>query len=146
MVGHTEQTSVRVHPLFRGLLLARRLDERLVNVWQHTTSGNGGTNHAVELLVTSDRKLQVSWRDTLHAQILGRVARQLEHLGGEVLQNGRCVDGGLSTDTHVVLRAVLQVTVDTADGELEWIRESAKEQPDVSQSFVGHRDSMRPDP
>lgn len=104
--------------LLGGLLLARRLDERLVDVWQHTTSGDGGTNHAVQLFVSSDRKLQVSWRDTLHAQILRCIARQLEHLGSQVLQDGRCVDRGFGANANVVLRAVLQVAVDTADREL----------------------------
>lgn len=43
---------------------------------------------------------------------------QLKNLGGEVLENRRRVDGRLGTDTHVVLGACLQVTVDTTDGEL----------------------------
>merc|ERR1712037_565478 len=30
--------------------------------------------------------------DSLHLQILGRVAGQLKHLSGEVLQDGRAVD------------------------------------------------------
>lgn len=89
-----------------------------MDVWQDTTTGDGGTNQAVELFVTSDRKLQVSWRDTLYTQILGCVSCQFEHLSGEVFQDGGCVDGSLGTDADVVLGAVLQVTVDTTNREL----------------------------
>lgn len=91
-----------------------------MDVWKHTTSGDGGANHAVELFVASNRKLQVSWCDALQTHILGGIARQLKHLGGEVLQDGRCVDGGLGTDADMVLSAALQVTVDTSDRELIW--------------------------
>merc|ERR1719507_1937551 len=42
--------------------------------------------------------------DPLHLQILGRVASQLEHLSGEVLQDGRAVDsrGGSNSSTSAV--------------------------------------------
>lgn len=43
---------------------------------------------------------------------------KLENLGGEVLEDGRGVDGSLGSNTHVVLGADLEVTVDTSDGEL----------------------------
>lgn len=55
---------------------------------------------------------------------LGEEAREagltgkLENLGGEVLEDGRGVDGSLGSNTHVVLGADLEVTVDTSDGEL----------------------------
>lgn len=113
--------------LFGGLLLAWRLDERLVDVWQDTTTCDGGTDQTVQLLVSSDRKLQVSWRDALHTKVLGCVARQFEHLGGEVLQDRRCVDGRLGADSDVVLGAVLQMTVDTTDGELDSVMQPKRE-------------------
>lgn len=37
---------------------------------------------------TANGQLQVAGRDTLHFQILGRVACELQHLGAEVLQDG----------------------------------------------------------
>ena len=49
---------------------------------------------------------------------------KLEHLGGEVLEDGGRVHGGLRAYPHVVLRALLEVAVDTADGEL-WTGASA---------------------
>ena len=36
----------------------------------------------------------MSGSDSLHFEILARVARQLEHLGSQVLQDGRAVDSG----------------------------------------------------
>ena len=43
---------------------------------------------------------------------------QLEDLGGEVLEDRGGVDGGLCADADVVLRALLEVPVYTAHGEL----------------------------
>ena len=45
---------------------------------------------------------------------------QLENLSRQVFQDGARVHGGLSTDSHVVLRSALEQTVDTSDGELLW--------------------------
>ena len=55
-------------------------DERLVNVGDDTTSGNGCLDQGVQLLVTSDSQLQVAGGDTLHLQVLGCVTGQLENL------------------------------------------------------------------
>lgn len=43
---------------------------------------------------------------------------KLEHLGGEILQYRRNVDGCLGADTHLVLSVLLQETFDTTAGEL----------------------------
>merc|ERR1719443_663629 len=108
--------SPRKRRLVLGGLL---LEERLVDVGDDTAARDGGLDQGVELLVTADRELQVTRRDALHAQVLGRVAGKLEDLGGQVLQDGGGVDssGGadaaLGSDTH------LEVAVDTADGELQ---------------------------
>ena len=45
-------------------------------------------------------------------------ACELEHLGGEILQNCGDIDGCLGADTHLVLGVLLQETLDTAAGEL----------------------------
>lgn len=87
-------------------------------MWQDTTTSDGGTDQAVKLFVSANRKLQVTGCDALDAKILGCVTCQLEHLGGEIFQDGGCVDGGFGADTDVVLGSVLQVTVDTTDREL----------------------------
>ena len=46
----------------------------------NSTSGNGRLDERVQLLVTTDGELQVARRDTLHLEILGRIAGQLENL------------------------------------------------------------------
>ena len=52
---------------------------------------DGGLDERVQLLVAADGQLQVARRDALHLQVLGRVASQLQHLGGEVLCSRRHV-------------------------------------------------------
>lgn len=94
-------------------------DQRLVDVRDDTTAGDRRLDQAVQLLVSADGELQVTRRDTLHLQILGRVAGQLEDLSGQVLEDGSGVDSRGRTDASVASRAVLQVPVDTTDGELE---------------------------
>lgn len=94
-------------------------DQRLVDVRDHTTAGDRRLDQTVQLLVSADGELQVARRDTLHLQILGRVAGQLEDLSGQVLEDGGGVDGRRGTDASVAGRAVLQVPMDTTDGELE---------------------------
>lgn len=44
---------------------------------------------------------------------------QLEDFCSQILQDGRGVYGSLGAYTHVELRALFEVPVDTADGELE---------------------------
>jgi len=105
------------------LLLLRSLsllaDEALVDMRDNSASGNGRLDERVQLLVTTDGELQVARRDTLHLEILGRVAGQLENLSGEVLEDGGAVHGGGGADTSVRGGPVLQVTVDPAHGELK---------------------------
>ena len=48
-----------------------------------SASGDGRLDERVQLLVTTDGELQMARRDTLHLQILGRVAGQLENLNRE---------------------------------------------------------------
>lgn len=94
-------------------------DQRLVDMRDDTTAGDRRLDQTVQLLVSTDGELQVTRRDTLHLQILGRVAGQLENLSGQVLEDGSGVDGGRGSDASVAGRAVLQVPMDTTDGELK---------------------------
>lgn len=43
---------------------------------------------------------------------------QLENFSGKILQNGGDIDGGLGTNTHLVLGILLQETLDTTAREL----------------------------
>ena len=62
-----------------------------MDVRNDTTLCDGRLDECVELLVTADGELEVARRDTLELEILGGVSGELEHLGTEVLENGRAV-------------------------------------------------------
>ncbi len=102
-----------------SVLLGRLFDEHLVDVRNHTTSGDGGVDEGVELLVSADGELEMARGDTLDLEILRGVSSELKHLGGEVLEDSGAVDGGSRSNTTVGLDAFLQEPVDTTDGELE---------------------------
>jgi len=90
-----------------------------VDVGDDSASGDGRLDQGVQLLVTTNGQLQVTGSDTLHLQILGGVACQLENLSSQVLEDGGRVDGSGGTDATVGGGAVLQVPMDTTDGELK---------------------------
>jgi len=74
--------------LFDRGSVALLADQGLVDVRDHAASGNGGLDEGVQLFVSSDGELQVTGGDTLHLQVLRRVACQLENLSGQVLKDG----------------------------------------------------------
>ena len=90
-----------------------------MNVWDDTTTSNGRLDESVQLFVSSDSELKMSWRDSLDLQILGGVSGQLEDLGGQVLKDGGRVDGGGSSDTSALDAPSLEVSVDTSNWELK---------------------------
>ena len=55
-----------------------------MDVRDDAPAGDRGLDERVELLVPADGELQVARRDALHLQVLGRVARELQHLGAQV--------------------------------------------------------------
>ena len=66
--------------LLRRLALDLLSDERLVDVRDNTAAGDGGLDEGVQLFVTANGKLQVPGGDSLHLQVLGGIASQLENL------------------------------------------------------------------
>ena len=105
-----------------GLLrLGWFVDKRLVNVWNNTTTSNRSLDKCVKFLISTNGKLQVTWCDTLHLEILTCVTGQFENLGREVLQDSWCVNGRGCTDTLALLDGSLQETMDPTNGEL-WLR------------------------
>lgn len=88
-------------------------------VWDDTTAGNGSFDERVQLFVTADGQLKMSWGDALDFEILTGVTSQLKHLGGEVLEDGGRVDGCGGSDASVRGCPRLEVTVDTTHWELE---------------------------
>ena len=90
-----------------------------MDVGEDTTGGDGdGAEELGELLIVADRQLDVAGHDAGLLVVAGRVAGELEDLGGEVLEDGGEVHGGTGTDAGGVL-ARLEVARDAADGELE---------------------------
>ena len=59
-----------------------------MDVRNDTTTGDGRLDERVKLLVTTDGKLKVARRDALDLKVLGGVARKLENLSSEVLEDG----------------------------------------------------------
>ena len=64
-----------------------------MDVRDHATAGDGRLDEGVQLLVTTDGELQVARRDTLDAQVLGRVTGELEHLRGREGGGGQTTRG-----------------------------------------------------
>jgi len=102
-----------------ALLLLYLQQQRPVDMRQYTTEGDGGADERVELLITTDRKLQVTRGNTLNLQVLCGVACQLENFGGEVFEDGGDVYSCLCADAHLVLGLRLEETLDTAAWELQ---------------------------
>jgi hypothetical protein len=113
---HGKQLSLQS---LRLLLLLDLEQESTVDVWQHTTERDGGADESVKLLVATNGELKVARRNTLHLEILGSIACELEDLSGQVLENGGDIDGSLGTNTHLVLGVLLEETLDTTAGKLE---------------------------
>ena len=95
------------------------VDEGLVDVGDHTTTGDGGTDEGVKFLVSADGEQQVTGCDTLHLEILAGITGKLKHLSSQVLHNSRGVDSGGGTNTLLAVHTSLQESVDTTDRELQ---------------------------
>ena len=89
-----------------------------MDVRDDTTTGNSGLDQGIELLVTSNGKLQMSWGNSLHFEILGSVTSKLENLSGKVLKNGSAVDCGCGTDSVVGADFTLQESMNSSNWEL----------------------------
>ena len=94
-------------------------DQGLVDVGDHTSSGNGGLDQGVKFFVSANGQLQVTWSDSLHLKVLGGVTCEFEHLGGEVLKDSCSVNGRRGTNTAVGAHSALQESVDSSNGELK---------------------------
>ena len=90
-----------------------------VDVGENTTGSDGGVVEKLsELVVVSDSELDVSGNNSGLLVVLSGVASELKNLSGEVLKDGSKVHGGTGTNSLGV-SAVLHVSGDSADGELE---------------------------
>ena len=57
----------------------------------NTTTGDSGLDKGIELFITSDCKLQVSWSDSLHLKIL-RSIEMHDKEGAQVAMRGHLAD------------------------------------------------------
>ena len=98
--------------------LGRLHDQGLVDVGNHTAASDGRLDQGIEFLVSADRELQVAGGDALDLEVLAGVARELEHLSCEVLQDRGRVHGGRGTNAAAGIYSCLEESVDSAHGEL----------------------------
>ena len=89
-----------------------------MDVWDDTTTSDGSLDESVELLITSDGELEMSWSDSLHLKILGSVTGELKNLSGQVLEDGGAVNCGSGSDSAVGADSALQDSVDSSNWEL----------------------------
>jgi hypothetical protein len=89
-----------------------------VDVWDDTTASDSGLDESVELLISSDSKLEMSWSNSLHLKILGSVTSELKNLSGQVLEDSSAVNCGCGTDSAVGADSALQDSVNSSNWEL----------------------------
>jgi len=125
----SHQNSKRLELLRLGALLAgsglagggcRLLwQQHSLDVWQHAALGDGhARKKLVELLVIAHSQLQVAGDDARLFVVSGCISRQLQNLGGQILENSGEVDRSASTNSLGVVPAT-QKTMDSADWELK---------------------------
>lgn len=102
-----------------SFLLSLLSNQRFVDVRNHTAPSYGSFDERIQLFITSDCKLQVTWSDALHFEILGSITCQLQHLSREVLQNGGTVHSSSGSHPSMACGASLQVSVDPAHRKLK---------------------------
>ena len=104
----------------KDLLLLGLLGEKdSLDVGEDTTLSDGDTREKlVQLLVITDGELKMTGDDSRLLVVTGGVASQLEDLSGEVLEDGRQVDGGTGANALSVV-SLAQESVDTTNGELK---------------------------
>ena len=122
-----KRTDLQVAPVLAGAPNKRHLSflfgllgqENSLDVWQHTTLGDGHSGQQlVQLLVVTDGQLQVTGDDPGLLVVAGSISSQLQDLSGEVLHDGGQIDGRSRTHTFRIV-SFAEKTVDTSDGELE---------------------------
>lgn len=94
-------------------------DQGFVDMRNDAAASNGCLNKAVQLLVSADGELQMTGSDTLHLEIFGSVAGQLEYLCREVFQNSCRIYGSCCADASMASCSILEVAMYTANRELQ---------------------------
>ena len=89
-----------------------------MDVWDDTSSSDGGLDEGVELFITSDSELEMSWSDSLDLKIFGSVTSELKDLSGQILEDSGAVNCGSCSDSAVSADSALQDSVDSTNWEL----------------------------
>ena len=89
-----------------------------MDVWDDTSTSDGSLDKSVELFVTSDSELEMSWSDSLNLKIFGSVTGELKNLSGQVLKDSGAVNCGSSSNSAVGADSALQDSVDSSNWEL----------------------------
>lgn len=98
--------------------LAHLLDQRLVDVRDHTSTSDGSFYQSVQFFITSDGKLKVPWSNSAHLQIFGSISCQLQNLSSQVFQNRSTVDSSSGTNSAMGTNSGLQESVNSTNREL----------------------------
>lgn len=106
--GSFSVCSTHLHHGMHSLLLSSLVNQTLMDVWDNTSSSNGSLDQRIQLLISSDGKLQMSWCNSLHLKILGCVTSQLENLCTTIGQRKvRCDVCALQPDTAPLVQVGL---------------------------------------
>lgn len=89
-----------------------------MDVRDNSSSSDGRFDERVEFLVSANRELQVTRRDTFHFQVFTGVAREFENFCGKVFEDGRGVDGSSRSDSLVRVNATLEESMNSSDRKL----------------------------
>ena len=90
-----------------------------MDVWQHTSLGNGHTSKQLALLlIVAHSQLNVPWHDTGLLVVTGSVASQIQNFGSQVLEHGSEVDWGTGSNSGGSSR-VSEVSGNSSNWELK---------------------------
>lgn len=111
---------LEIEPDFRCLLLLGLLGEQNgLDVGQNATLGDGDfAQQLVQLLVVSDRQLQVTRDDPGLLVVAGSVAGQLQDLSSQIFKDGGQVDGSPSANSLRIV-PLPQQSMNTTDWKLK---------------------------
>ena len=106
--GYHKMYTAKAHPTNKWIItkwivsiLGRLVDERLVNVWNHTTSGYRSFDESVQFFITTNGELQMPRRYALNLQIFACITGQLQYFSGQVFQYGSRVHSSCCTNSSM---------------------------------------------
>jgi hypothetical protein len=89
-----------------------------VDVWDDTSTSDGGLDEGVQFLITSNCQLEMSWSNSLNLKVLRGVTSELKNLSSQVLEDSSTVNGGSGSDSAVGAHSALKNSMDSSDWEL----------------------------